>query len=409
MSFSGSDYLNRLSKMQHSDYISGYMQLAEVLKTLTIHPQSFSISKQQFFDQAISQLKYDDVKYTRAPFAARRTGTCSMVQTCQVSWTITIPAAKLAIQINKTFDGNALTIEDLNKRVNFNGKEHNDDDPDDTMAQCDQGCFGRKVNGVERSEHLHFWLGFSTACGPFNQFAICKDSMKLWDTSIYARQQAVISSNSLSDLCANNSVSVSPLKSIIAGKRHCGVFIDDPLSDQDSRVITAPVTPYYYKIPHDITFSGVLDLNQLNSIFNSFPALRKNFASLYLQLWMQYFLQDLEVFMLAWKLATDDSFMRGYNSSKIGARTNIQVQLGMTPVNNICSDTAIIPVDLDQNNFSYFTSTRCYPDIKNVKLTPLTHYLCDGIVRIMFDDNPDPQVLSLEVIGEISGSAIRSG
>ncbi|KAA6370368.1 MAG: hypothetical protein EZS28_034104, partial [Streblomastix strix] len=40
---------------------------------------------------------------------------------------------------------------------------------------------------------------------------------------------------------------------------------------------------------------------------------------------------------------------------------------------------------------------------------PLTHYLCDGIVRIMFDDNPDPQVLSLEVIGEISGSAIRSG
>jgi hypothetical protein len=28
-------------------------------------------------------------------------------------------------------------------------------------------------------------------------------------------------------------------------------------------------------------------------------------------------------FMLAWKLATDDSFMRGYNSSKIGARTNI--------------------------------------------------------------------------------------
>jgi hypothetical protein len=28
-------------------------------------------------------------------------------------------------------------------------------------------------------------------------------------------------------------------------------------------------------------------------------------------------------FMLAWKLATDDSFMRDYNSSRIGARTNI--------------------------------------------------------------------------------------
>ncbi|KAA6377616.1 MAG: hypothetical protein EZS28_026856, partial [Streblomastix strix] len=69
----------------------------------------------------------------------------------------------------------------------------------------------------------------------------------------------------------------------------------------------------------------------------------------------------------------------------------------------------IRPPNVDQNDFKYFTATRCYPNIKNVKLTPLTHYLCDGIVRIMFDDNPDPKVLTLEVIGEIGGSAIRSG
>ncbi|KAA6371498.1 MAG: hypothetical protein EZS28_032976 [Streblomastix strix] len=114
-------------------------------------------------------------------------------------------------------------------------------------------------------------------------------------------------------------------------------------------------------------------------------------------------------FMLAWKLATDDSFMRGYNSSKIGARTNIQVQIGFKPIDNICTDEVIRPAGIDQNDFKYFTSTRCYPNIKNAKLTSLTHYLCDGVVRIMFDDNPDPQVLSLEVIGEIGGSVIRSG
>ncbi|KAA6380679.1 MAG: hypothetical protein EZS28_023795, partial [Streblomastix strix] len=76
--------------------------------------------------------------------------------------------------------------------------------------------------GYALTEVLRFWLGFSTACGPFNQFAICKDSTKLWDTSIYAREQAIICSNSLSDLGTNNSVSVSPLESIIQGKRHCG-------------------------------------------------------------------------------------------------------------------------------------------------------------------------------------------
>ncbi|KAA6367454.1 MAG: hypothetical protein EZS28_037020, partial [Streblomastix strix] len=80
-----------------------------------------------------------------------------------------------------------------------------------------------------------------------------------------------------------------------------------------------------------------------------------------------------------------------------------------TPVENICADDSIRPPDVDQNDFKYFTSTRCYPNIRSVKLTPLTHYLCDGIVCIMFDDNPDPQVLTLEVIGEIGGSAIRSG
>ncbi|KAA6369657.1 MAG: hypothetical protein EZS28_034817 [Streblomastix strix] len=114
-------------------------------------------------------------------------------------------------------------------------------------------------------------------------------------------------------------------------------------------------------------------------------------------------------FMFVWKLATDDSLMRGNNSSKISARTNIQAQIGFKPIDNICTDEVIRPLLIDQNDFKYFTSTRCYPNIKNAKLTPLTHYLCDRIVQIMFDDNPDPQFLSLEVIDEIGGSAIKNG
>ncbi|KAA6393204.1 MAG: hypothetical protein EZS28_011270 [Streblomastix strix] len=51
----------------------------------------------------------------------------------------------------------------------------------------------------------------------------------------------------------------------------------------------------------------------------------------------------------------------------------------------------------------------CYPNIKNIKLTPITHYLYYGIVRLMFDDNPDPQVLTLEIIDDIGGSAVQSG
>ncbi|KAA6359355.1 MAG: hypothetical protein EZS28_045118 [Streblomastix strix] len=217
-----------------------------------------------------------------------------MVQTCQVNWTITIPKNTLAIQLNKVTATAPTSDATANAIINFNADEDVD------TAQGDMTAVTQEYSATEG---LHFWLGFSTACGPFNQFVICKDSTKLWDTSIYAREQAVICSNSLSDLCTNNSVSVSPLESIIAGKRHCGVFIDVKLSDIIAKVEAvgaplAPATPNYYLIPDDITFSGVLDLNQLNPIFNFFPVLTRNYASLYLQLRMQDFLQDLKVVWL---------------------------------------------------------------------------------------------------------------
>ncbi|KAA6403603.1 MAG: hypothetical protein EZS28_000863 [Streblomastix strix] len=532
------------------------------MQTQTIYAQSFCISKQQFFDQPVIQLTNDGAHYTRAPLAARGTATCSMIQICQISWQIQIPANTLAIQVNQvvaTGDEGQVRNRQISNYNAINTGVWNDLQ---TVTMQQRGTAATQ-QPYYTNEHIKFWLGFSSACGPFNQIAICKDSQKLWHTSIYAREQAIIASNSLTDQCTSNSVTVSPLESIVEGKRHCGIFIDIPVS-----VINVK-DAFNYLIRYDIVFSGVMDLNQLNPIFNSFPVLTRNYASLYIQFWMQDFLQDLKFawlnnynpvdntylaytmippekpdiiflknraaavtynqyairlvnmesqpnttkipsaaitneavisdmirntrlinfntqrhvipyaypaltqdvcgqmfdcfvdqdvisassdlyhslvfenqhiddknypygievaeivgqlrpvsnifyntalnngtkaiktyypnkFMLAWKLATDDSFMRGYNSSKIGARTNIQVQIGFTPVDNICTDEAIRPADLDQINFSYFTSTRSYPNIKNVKLTPLTQYLYDSVVRIMFDDIPEPQMLSLE-------------
>ncbi|KAA6398607.1 MAG: hypothetical protein EZS28_005863, partial [Streblomastix strix] len=234
--------------MQHSDYVSGYMQLGEVLKSLSIHPQSFEISKQNFFDSPITELTSSGVKYTRAPLGARE---------------------------------DPLT------------------DCTTNMSNAEQVYFGKSVQGIESLEHLQFWFGFSTACGPFYQFQLLKDATALWESAIYAREQAVISGNSLSDLCTKNSVSVSLLESIIEGKRHCGIFINIPLCEIDRQAIIEDLgTPFQYKIPFDITFSRVHDLNQLNPIFNSFRVLTRNYATLHLQLWIQGFLQDLKVVCL---------------------------------------------------------------------------------------------------------------
>ncbi|KAA6379392.1 MAG: hypothetical protein EZS28_025082 [Streblomastix strix] len=113
-------------------------------------------------------------------------------------------------------------------------------------------------------------------------------------------------------------------------------------------------------------------------------------------------------YMLAWKMETDDYFMRGYNSSKIGAMTNIQVIFNGNLTKGIVGTTQLNPSQ-NQNDFKQFIAMRSCPDPHQVALTPIMHYLFDAFIRINFDDNPDPQILSIDVIGEIGGSSIRSG
>ncbi|KAA6381003.1 MAG: hypothetical protein EZS28_023472 [Streblomastix strix] len=261
--------------------------MSKVLRQASIHPQNFQLSRQEFFDQHVTQLTSDGQRYTRAPLGVRGNTTCSMAQSCYISWQITIPAGRLALQLNLAATAATTTEALARARVNFNGL---DDPQADWVRTMEVGAEDNELP-INPGERIKLWIGYSTACGPFQQIPICKDNTKLWETSIYAREQAVIAANSLSDECTRNSVSVSSLESIVRGKRLCGIFLDIPVSafEADS---------FNYTFPFDIAIAGVLDLNQLNPIFNSFPVLTRNYASLYLQLWTQDFLQDLKVVYL---------------------------------------------------------------------------------------------------------------
>ncbi|KAA6396078.1 MAG: hypothetical protein EZS28_008394 [Streblomastix strix] len=111
-------------------------------------------------------------------------------------------------------------------------------------------------------------------------------------------------------------------------------------------------------------------------------------------------------YMLAWKLATNDSFMRGYNTSKLGSRTNVQVILQGNLTKGIIDTTYINPSQ-NQNDIKQFIGTRAYPDPTKASITPMMQYLCDAFVRIIFDDSSMPQVLIIDVIGELAGGAIK--
>ncbi|KAA6397353.1 MAG: hypothetical protein EZS28_007125 [Streblomastix strix] len=114
----------------------------------------------------------------------------------------------------------------------------------------------------------------------------------------------------------------------------------------------------------------------------------------------------LNKYTLAWKLATDDSFMRDYISSKTGSRINIQVILKGNLTEGIIDTTNISPSQ-NQNNLKLFIRTSPYPDPTNVSITPMMHYLCDAFIRIIFDDSSMQQVQNIDVIGVLAGGAIK--
>ncbi|KAA6399612.1 MAG: hypothetical protein EZS28_004860 [Streblomastix strix] len=440
------------------------MAMGEVQKTKSINAQSFEISKQQFFDQPMDLLTSTGVKYTRAP------PPCSQ-RNRYLFYGSNLLAADADVDDAPT----------ANAANNFNA----DEDPTAAAEKMTQA-----VQGYHPEELLHFWLGFSTACGPFNQFAICKDNTKLWGTSIYAREQAVICSNSLSDLCTSNSVSVSPLESIIAGKRHCGVFIDVKMSDINAKATAAgpplsPKTEYYYLIPEDITFSGKLRIIIFITLDVGFPARFKsqNPDIVYLMLaqaediinYERYIVRivnmsgsaadakepqktisqiqnakfnKLEIQNVCFNVENEEAIVelirnqrlinfptqvlraQSTNYPFVGFKTGNSLQSIMS-FSNIKSifmtfampqyPTWFFPVlfqgfDLIINQRHVIpTPYEALTQIVNSQIplllnfTPLMHYLCDAVVRFMFDDAPDPQVLSMEVIGEIRGSMVRSG
>ncbi|KAA6396881.1 MAG: hypothetical protein EZS28_007591 [Streblomastix strix] len=153
-------------------------------------------------------------------------------------------------------------------RVNFYGFANSQANCTRTM-ECGEAAEPTKQL-LNENELIKLQIGYST------------------DISIYAREQANVVANSLLVICINNSVSVSSLESIARGRRQCRIFLDIPVD-------AFAAGNFNFKINQAITIAGVLDLNQLNRIFNSFPALTRYFASLYLQLWTQDFLQDLKI------------------------------------------------------------------------------------------------------------------
>ncbi|KAA6356524.1 MAG: hypothetical protein EZS28_047949, partial [Streblomastix strix] len=99
-----------------------------------------------------------------------------------VNWQITIPGNRLILQVNLTATAAVDSEETARARINFNGLDNSQADWTQTM-QCGDAATQQPI---DHQENIKLWIGYSTACGPFQQIAICKHNTKLRETSIYA-------------------------------------------------------------------------------------------------------------------------------------------------------------------------------------------------------------------------------
>ncbi|KAA6370564.1 MAG: hypothetical protein EZS28_033910 [Streblomastix strix] len=93
-------------------------------KNRIIHKVTYS--RQEFFDQPVSQIISDGQRFTRASLGARDNATCSMVKQCQVNWQITIHKNSLALQLNLGASPatQIATLAYASVRVNFNVQDN---------------------------------------------------------------------------------------------------------------------------------------------------------------------------------------------------------------------------------------------------------------------------------------------
>ncbi|KAA6379479.1 MAG: hypothetical protein EZS28_024993 [Streblomastix strix] len=481
------------------------------MRTLTIEPQSFHLSKQQFEDQPINTLFSSDTRQTRAPLGARGSTTCCCVQICQVNWTITISANTLGIQLNSvnaTKGGNT-DIEFARQLTNFIGLK--------TAAAPlpAERTIKQDAQKYSTDETFKFWLGFATAFGPFQQVAICKQNTKLWKLLFTLENKLLfvlilylislliipLLSHHLKHLAYTMIPPEKPdlillltneegiqYKQYSVRMINCRDLAGDSTDPKNSiqqldnaffkylsihnlcftmeneqaiidmiraqKVIHFPTqviksqSPNYTMNnfePSSGQIQSIMSFSNIKSMFMTFampqyptwffPMLFHNIDLIVDQRHAVHFPYEAHIqatngsmfqcfvdqdiispssdryhsltsenvnindkkysskaintyysnkYMLAWKLATDDSFMRGFNSTRIGARTDIQLMLNTQIVTGLVDNDKI-------NDDSIHTENQ------------------NTLAGIMFDDNPEPQVLNLEVIGEIGSSMIAAG
>lgn len=283
---------DKLNSLMSSDILSSYTDMEAIKNSKNIVPGSFRYAQDECQDMNIAQL----TSTSGGIFTRLRLGPitgCTHPSLNQIEWSFQIPANSIGIQLYPA-----------QAAVQFNvAGARNDRFGSSTVAAgaagglltLDEGLMNDYHAGIPTADHggnekLRFWIGYSNAAQIANQLDITyQGNNSGWTTGNFNYEQTILSSHSLSDSISRNSVTLTNIEELFSkSSPGSGTIIEIPLG-----TISA-AAGYVYSIPTPITISGIIDLNQLNPIFNHFPIMTPGFSNVWIKLTMNNFLQCLQ-------------------------------------------------------------------------------------------------------------------
>lgn len=252
--------VDKFASVLSSDVLSSYTDLEAVLGSKNIVPGSFAEYRTQCTDMERVQLNSSNGQL----FTRLRLGpavNCTHPTTNQIRWEFTIPANSIGVQLYPHETQSTFTPTNCNT-LGFNGSDN----------------------------VLRFWIGYANAAQIASEVAITyQGAVPGWDSGLFNEEHTMLAQHSLSNAIHENSVTLTSIDALFEkSSSGCGTIIEIPLQDiHDAGGVTL------YTIPTPITISGIIDLNQLNPIFNHFPIMTPAFNNVWLRLRMNNFLRSL--------------------------------------------------------------------------------------------------------------------
>lgn len=334
----------RINSQVYSDVINSYVDINAITSQRNIVSGSYKETVSQCLDQTLATLNSagGQTLFTRFKLTPE-VRNATLAQLAQVYFQYLIPGS------------------DSSPSLGFLLKEWANASTDETPGTDAM----TQVAANSISQHLQLKLFYDTGAALASMIQLCKVADSKISTENFNYQQQLICLNSLPDFTTANSSSESTLQALVENPAFHGVgsgLLDFNFSAFDAATnpmgLVSRTTDYALPIKTNICIEGCIDLNKGNPLFHNFPVITRNWGELYVRLYMENFLRQLNVVYLN----------KVKNPATAAATVNINLQ-GKSLVNATPSKTDWADVDSPTAILSSSGTDNIFNNVGSVNIT----------------------------------------